>query len=143
MACSSTVSVTGSSAIAVAKANLEGARAQVSSAQIKLNYCTIFAPVTGVIGKLEADPGNIVGPADPTPMVVISQSDPMYVTFGISEGDYLVLSKRLAGFQSGRAMPTGQVPFKLNLADGTEYPHRGRFMMTVRPRRRKRRATMC
>lgn len=118
--------------IAVAQANLEGARAQVTSAQIKLGYCTIFAPVTGVIGKLEADPGNIVGPADPNPMTVISQSDPMYVTFGISEGDYLGLSKRLAGFQSGRAVPTGQVPFKLHLADGSEYPHRGRFMMTER-----------
>lgn len=120
------------SAIAVAKANLEGARAQVQSVQIKLGYCTIYAPVTGVIGKLGADPGNIVGPADPDAMAVISQSDPMYVEFGISESEYLALSKQLAGFQSGRATPTGKVPFTLLLADGSEYNRKGTFMMTER-----------
>lgn len=124
--------ISDSSAIAVAKANLEGARAQVQSAQIKLGYCTVFAPVSGVIGQLQADPGNIVGPADPNPMVVISQSDPMYVEFGISESEFLALSKLLSGFQSGRTTPTGRVPFTLLLADGTEYNRKGAFMMTER-----------
>jgi RND family efflux transporter MFP subunit len=118
--------------IAVAKAQLEGARAQVTSAQIKLDYCAIVAPVTGVIGRLGADPGNIVSPADPDPMAVISQSDPMYVEFGISETEYLGLSKRLSKIQSGAATPEGRVPFKLLLADGTEYNRRGTFMMTER-----------
>ena len=124
--------LSSASQIAVAAANLEGARAQVTSAQIKLDYCTIFAPVTGVIGRLQADPGNIVGPADPNPMVVISQSDPMYVEFGISETEYLALSKRLSKIQSGAATPSGRVPFKLLLADGTEYNRRGTFMMAER-----------
>jgi len=124
--------ISDKASIEVCSANLEGARAKVASAQVNLDYCTITAPSSGVIGRLEADPGNIVGPADPNPLAVLSQSDPMYVEFGISEQEYLGLSKRLAAFQSGAAVPTGRVPFKLVLADGTEYGRRGRFVLVER-----------
>ena len=120
------------SSIAVARANLQAAQAQVTSQQIKLGYCTITAPVSGIIGRLQVDPGNVVGPSDQTAMAVISQNDPMYAEFSISEVAYLAINKILADQQSGRVQAHGRLPFQLVLADGSVYPRSGRFVLAER-----------
>lgn len=109
--------------IDIAKAQLESAQAAVEQARITLGYCTITAPFDGVIGKLNVSPGNLVRVGDPV-LVTISESNPMYVDFSISENDYLKYFKaRPAG--AGR-------PFELLLGDGTRYPERGVLQMVGR-----------
>ncbi len=46
-----------------AKASLDGAKAQVSEAQIALQYCSLQAPFDGWIVKRNVDVGALVGPA--------------------------------------------------------------------------------
>jgi membrane fusion protein (multidrug efflux system) len=111
--------------IDVARANLQAAEAQVTQARLNVGYCTITSPIDGVIGKLNVDPGNLVGQVGNTsPLVTLSRIDPIYVNFSIAEADYLwMMSQRGGG---------PRVQFDLVLVDGTKYPHKGRFGMVDR-----------
>ncbi|MFZ3215982.1 MAG: efflux RND transporter periplasmic adaptor subunit [Candidatus Acidiferrales bacterium] len=60
----------------------------VASAATNLDYATIKAPIDGRVGLRLVDPGNIVTAGSTTPLVVITQLQPITVIFSIAE-DYL------------------------------------------------------
>jgi multidrug efflux system membrane fusion protein len=57
----------------------------VDSANVNLQYCTITAPVTGLVGIRQVDVGNIVHAADTNGIVVITQLQPITVVFTIPQ----------------------------------------------------------
>ena len=71
---------------AALEATLESDRAAVENAKVQLQYATITAPISGRTGDLIVDEGNLVRANDTTPLVVINQVAPIYVSFGIPEG---------------------------------------------------------
>ncbi|MBQ7529371.1 efflux RND transporter periplasmic adaptor subunit [bacterium] len=112
--------------IDIAAANLEAARANVTQAELNIGYCTITSPISGVIGKLNVYPGNLVGSVGNTqPLVTISKLDPMYVTFSLTEKEYLYIMDH-------RNDEHGGVDIELILSDGKVYPHKGSFNMLER-----------
>jgi membrane fusion protein, multidrug efflux system len=60
-------------------------QAAIENAKLELVYCHITAPVSGRIGLRQVDPGNIVHAADTTPMLVITQLQPIAVIFTLPE----------------------------------------------------------
>src|SRR5688572_9690286 len=60
-------------------------RAAVENAQVQLQYATIRAPIAGRTGALMVHAGNLVRANDQTPLVVINQVTPIFVSFGIPE----------------------------------------------------------
>jgi membrane fusion protein, multidrug efflux system len=60
----------------------------VASAATNLDYATIKAPIDGRVGLRLLDPGNIVTSGSTTPLVVITQLQPITVIFSVAE-DYL------------------------------------------------------
>lgn len=70
-------------------------RAAVENAKIKLNYCSIDAPISGRTGSLLVHPGNLVKTND-TSLVVINQVTPIYVDFSIPEQDLTQVKQRQA-----------------------------------------------
>jgi membrane fusion protein, multidrug efflux system len=60
-------------------------RAAVENARVQLQYATIRAPISGRTGALMVHAGNLVRANDQTPLVVINQVTPIYVSFGIPE----------------------------------------------------------
>jgi multidrug efflux system membrane fusion protein len=70
----------------------------INSAQVQLDYCTISAPVTGLVGLRLVDEGNIVHASDTTGLVVITQLQPITVIFPIEQeyiSDVLTRSGRV------------------------------------------------
>jgi membrane fusion protein, multidrug efflux system len=65
------------------QATLEADRAAVDNARLNLNYTRIMAPMTGRTGALGVHTGDLVRANDTTPMVVINQVSPIYVTFSV------------------------------------------------------------
>ena len=59
--------------------------AAVENAKVQLQYATIRAPLAGRTGALMVNVGNLVRANDQTPLVVINQISPIYVSFGIPE----------------------------------------------------------
>jgi multidrug efflux system membrane fusion protein len=67
------------------RASLESDRAAVEQAKLNLEYCDIRAPISGRVGTLLVHAGNLIKANGDTPMVVINQISPVFVTFGVPE----------------------------------------------------------
>jgi multidrug efflux system membrane fusion protein len=60
----------------------------VAAATTNVDYTTIRAPIDGRVGLRLLDPGNIVTSGSTTPLVVVTQLQPITVIFSVAE-DYL------------------------------------------------------
>lgn len=69
-------------------ATVEADKASIENAKLNLQYAEITAPLTGRTGVLNAHVGDLVRANDTTPLVVINQTAPVYVTFSVP-GRYL------------------------------------------------------
>jgi membrane fusion protein (multidrug efflux system) len=74
-----------------ASAELSAAKARVTQAGLDLGYCSIYSPLTGIIGFKEVDEGNLVGRGQATLLATVSASDPILVDFSVSEIEFLKL----------------------------------------------------
>src|SRR3989454_3536532 len=104
------------------QANIAAARAALADARLNLGYTTVLSPIAGIRGFRGANIGDFVGPSDATPLTTVSQVDPIYAQFPISE------QRALAVFRRWDADPRAprDIELELILADGSVYPTRGR-----------------
>ena len=109
-----------------ATAAVSAAEAAIQNAELNLSYCTITAPINGLIGQRQVSRGNLVGRGEPTLLATVSALDPVRVSFALSEAEYLMLAKRMG--QSART----PVSVDLILADGTTFPHKGKVTIAER-----------
>ena len=111
--------------IQAASAAVEAAKAALEAASVSLGFTKLHSPIDGIAGKAEIQIGNLVGPSSPNPVTTVSTVDPIKVTFAVSEQEYLRLSKQYK--------PTDPTPaLELILADGTSYPHKGKYAFAGR-----------
>lgn len=110
-----------------AKAEVSASNARVTQAQLDLGYCDIYSPISGVIGFLQVDEGNLVGRNDATLLATVSASDPLLVDFSVSEIEYLKLTDpETAGHHAGN------LRFDLMLSDESTHPYQGTFKVLDR-----------
>ena len=108
-------------------ASVAAAQANVQTAQINLNYCTITAPFDGIAGVAQAQIGDLVGPAGTSAVLTqMSQVNPIKVNFSITEQQYLQAYALIKRLQS-RPQKDIESRLELTLADGQVYPVKGRF----------------
>ena len=62
--------------------------ANLRTARINLGYTDISVPITGKVGRTNLTKGNVVGP-ESGPLTTIVSQDPMYVTFPVSQREFL------------------------------------------------------
>ena len=70
------------------ESTLAADQAQIENARLNLQYSHILAPISGRTGALNVHQGDLVRANDTTPLVVINQVAPIYVTFSVP-GRYL------------------------------------------------------
>jgi membrane fusion protein (multidrug efflux system) len=93
--------------------------ANLLTAQINLGYTDITSPITGKIGRTAVTKGNVVGP-DSGPLTVIVSQDPMYVTFPVSQREFLRAQ------EAGGAKAENLV-VHVQFSDGSVYPEAGKI----------------
>jgi multidrug efflux system membrane fusion protein len=148
-------------AVESAKANLQNAQASVSaadaavdSAKVQLSYASVYAPSEGRLGKLNVNQGNLVKENDTTPLVTISQIQPIYVEFSIPQSQLANLRKyqdqgklqveaksandtgqpmrgELVFVDSGVDAATGTIKLKASFANANERLTPGQFVNVV------------
>jgi multidrug efflux system membrane fusion protein len=69
------------------QASVAADRAAIFNAQTQLGYTTIASPIDGVTGIRRVDIGNIVQPGTTTPIVTITQVQPISVVFTLPQKD--------------------------------------------------------
>lgn len=110
-----------------ASAEVSAARARIIQAELDLGYCSIYSPISGVIGFKQIDEGNLVGRGDATLLATVSASDPLLVDFNLSEIEYLKLTSNEEARRTA-----GSLKFELILSDDSIHPHAGSFKVVDR-----------
>jgi membrane fusion protein (multidrug efflux system) len=101
-----------------ADGNILTDQANLDTAKINLGYTDIISPISGKIGKTNVTKGNVVGPDSGVLTTIVSQ-DPMYVTFPVSQREFL------RAREEGRKVDVKTIKVSLRFADGRVYDHLG------------------
>jgi len=112
------------------RASVESARAQLDTAQLNLGFTRIASPVDGIAGIAKAQVGNLVGPGQIQELTAVSTVDPIKAYIAISEQEYMKF-RRKQGEKTAENSAEA-IPLELILADGTVYPHKGKFYLADR-----------
>lgn len=108
-----------------AAAAVESAKANVQQSQLNLGYTTIMTPVTGLSSYARVQDGAYVNQANSL-LTYVSQVDPIWVNFSLSEND--VLKYRGEAGRGQIVLPKeGAYEVEVVLGDGSIFPQRGRI----------------
>jgi membrane fusion protein (multidrug efflux system) len=111
-----------------AKAAVASARASVEQARLNLAWTKITSPIDGIVGIAKSQVGDLVN--NQTIMTTVSTVDPIRVTYGISEREYLRFAERI---NRPTYATTRQGSFlDLVLDDGSVFPHKGQAVLVDR-----------
>ena len=94
--------------------------ASLQTAKINLGYTEITAPITGKVGRTSLTKGNVVSPDSGVLTTIVSQ-DPMYVTFPVSQREFL------RAREAGRHVDVSDVKVRIRFADGSIYDQVGQI----------------
>ena len=103
-----------------AKGQILSDEASLQTAKINLGYTEIVTPVSGRIGRTNITKGNVVGP-DSGPLTVVVSQDPMYVTFPVSQRDFLQAK------EDAHQIDLKAIKARLRFADGKTYDQTGQI----------------
>ncbi|WP_321896695.1 efflux RND transporter periplasmic adaptor subunit [Paraburkholderia heleia] len=111
-------------ALQQADANVEDARAAVTLAQLRLDRCTVRAPIAGRVGRALVTEGALVSAAGATLLTQVNQLTPVNAVFTQSNISLLEVRKQIAsGTLAAPAADRAQV--WLTLANGDDYGEPG------------------
>jgi len=113
----------------LANASIQAAQAKATEARLNLSYTRVTAPISGVTDRADVSEGSLAN-ANQTLLTKISQLDPIWVAFSISENERLKLSR--ARDEGKLKLPNGNnggpgYSVELKLADGSRFPRTGRI----------------
>jgi membrane fusion protein (multidrug efflux system) len=101
-----------------AKGALMTDEANLRNAKINLGYTDIMSPIAGKIGRTSVTKGNVVGP-ESGPLTTIVSQDPMYVTFPVSQREFLEAK------DASRARDAKELKVRIRFSDGSVYDQVG------------------
>ena len=110
---------------AAQRASVSALEAVVKQAEINLRYTKITAPIDGIVGIANAHVGDLVGPATAT-LTTTSQVDPIKAVVNVGEQSFTEFITDHPDPDERERYLQG-LQFDLFLADGSQYPHKGKF----------------
>ena len=78
------------------KGTVDADRAAVTIAQLNLDYAAIRSPITGRTGPILIQPGNLVKANDTNSLVVVTQIEPIKVSFFLPQSDLPRIEEQMA-----------------------------------------------
>jgi membrane fusion protein (multidrug efflux system) len=109
----------------LAAAAVQSAKARLDELKLNWGYTRVVAPISGLSSRAIKSEGSLAT-ANDTLLTTISQTDPIWVTFSVSENEQLRLTRAVA---SGTlALPKDNAyDVTIKLADGSTFPRRGKI----------------
>jgi len=113
------------SAVQIAAADVKSYKARVTDARLNLSYTRVDSPISGIASRIQVTEGTLVSGPDVL-LTTVTQMDPIYATFGISDNERLRLD---ADASAGRLVlpKDGRFNVALKLADGSIYSKQGKM----------------
>jgi membrane fusion protein (multidrug efflux system) len=115
--------------VAAAKAELAAKKAAQEQANLNLGWTRVYSPVNGIAGVASSQVGDLVGTT--TKMTTVSEIDPIWAYFNISESLYLDFAPQIS-----RVLTKGEVksrvPVEYLQANDVPYPYKGNIIFVNR-----------
>jgi len=107
------------------KAQILADKAVLDNAKLNLAWTKVYSPIDGIAGVSNSQIGDLVGTG--TKMTVVSQVNPIWAYFNISESAYLANAEKIARIvREGGSRPT--TPITYIQANGEVYPQTGHLI---------------
>jgi RND family efflux transporter MFP subunit len=115
-----------------AAAEVLAEKANEQNAELNLAWTNVNSPIDGIAGASNSQIGDLVGTS--TRMTTVSQVNPIWAYFNISESDFLGVASRVEGIISGKVSrdSLGRTPIDFIQANDAPYPQKGRFVYVNR-----------
>jgi membrane fusion protein, multidrug efflux system len=114
-----------------AKAQVDSLKAALENAKLNLSFTKVISPVEGIAGLAQAQVGDLVGPALSSLLTTVSTVNPIKIYFTASEQEYIRFMRENPDPKERRAKEA-DIQWKLTLADGSIFPHTGKFIFADR-----------
>jgi len=112
------------------KAKVQSAAAALSNAEIELGYCSVTAPISGLIGISKVREGDYVSQGPFATLNTISELDSIRVRFTLSEQEFMRIQKEMrAEYLAPGGLGT---KIQLILSNGSVYAYPGRLSFADR-----------
>ncbi|RZI40761.1 efflux RND transporter periplasmic adaptor subunit [Herbaspirillum sp. HC18] len=109
-----------------AEASVIAAEGEVRTAKLNLGYTSINSPLTGLSSFARVQEGSYVSMGDSSWLTSVSQINPMWVNFSISENELLKYRDEISKGQL-KFPDDNNFAVEVILADGTVLPEKGRI----------------
>jgi len=110
-------------------AELTAKKAQQQQAELNMGWTNVHSPVDGIVGVANSQVGDLVGTT--TKMTTVSQIDPIWAYFNISESLYLSFAAQISKAVL-RSAVRSEVPVEYIQANDTAYPLKGNIIFVSR-----------
>ncbi|MFP3891851.1 MAG: efflux RND transporter periplasmic adaptor subunit [Ralstonia sp.] len=112
-----------------AAADVVSARAALETAQLRLGYATVTAPIAGRSRRAQVTEGALVKEDAATPLTTVEQIDPIYVDFSQPAAEVLALQRALKKGQAS-ALSGEDIGVQVVLSDGVAYDRPARLLFS-------------
>jgi RND family efflux transporter MFP subunit len=110
---------------AAMKAEVQAEQANLQNAQLNLAWTKIYSPIDGIAGDAKSQIGDLVGTT--TKMTTVSQVNPIWANFNISESQYLASATSISEFlRTGKTRKNVAVQYIQ--ANGENFPQAGQII---------------
>ena len=115
-----------------AAAAVQAEKAALKNAELNLAWTKVNSPIDGIAGVSSSQVGDLVGMT--TKMTTVSQVNPIWVNFNVSESDFLTIAPKITGIIEGKARKDSfsRMPIEFILANDHRYPLKGHFVSVDR-----------
>lgn len=112
----------------VAGADVKAARARLAEARLNLGYTRVESPVSGISSRSLQSEGTLVSGPEML-LTTVSQADPIYVNFGLSESEQSRIRQEAA---AGKLVlpPGNRFEVTIRFEDGRTYGRTGKLAFT-------------
>lgn len=122
--------IAAKSAYNAATASIKAATAKLENSKIELGYCTILAPISGLIGISKVRVGDYVRPGAASVLNTVSDLGDVRVRFTMSEQEYLRIFREITKKDS--SLKGAGKSISLELSDGSIYSEKGKISFADR-----------
>jgi RND family efflux transporter MFP subunit len=114
------------------EAQLKAKQAALQNAQLNLGWTKVYSPIDGIAGVSNAQVGDLVGTS--TKMTTVSQVNPIWAYFNISESKFLSVAPSITAVITGKVSvgATNTKPIEYIQANDVVYPATGQFIYVNR-----------
>src|SRR4051812_46236330 len=106
------------------RAAVQAVQADIQTARLNIEFTTIKAPVSGATSLSSPLEGSLAQ-AQQTLLTTITQLDPAYVNFSVSESEFTEL--RDVNRSRDRPLTSADIAVRLKFGDGTDFPGAGKL----------------